>query len=110
MQHLALPREGHIEQALNFLGYLKEHKKLRLIFDCGMPTVDERLFKLYEWIDLYRHVTDPVPANMPEARGLSVSISMFVDTSHRDNVKDLLSHTGVLIFLNKAPMHCYSKK
>ena len=27
-KHLALPREGHLEQILNILGYLKRHKKL----------------------------------------------------------------------------------
>ena len=40
-QHLALPREGHLEQALRVLGYLKEHNKLRIMFDCGIPTVYE---------------------------------------------------------------------
>ena len=75
------------------------------MFDCGMPTVDEQLFKLYDWIDLYRHATDLVPGNMPEARGLPVSISMFIDASHGGNVKYRQSHTGVLIFINKAPIH-----
>ena len=45
MHRLTLPREGHLEQALHDLGYLKEHNKLRLMFYCGMPTVDKRLFK-----------------------------------------------------------------
>ena len=76
-QQLALPREGHLEQALHVLGYLKEHNKLRLMFDCGMPTVDDQLFKLYDFIDFYCHATDPAPGNIPEARGLSVSISIF---------------------------------
>ena len=58
------------------------------MFDYGMPTVDEGLFKLYEYIDFYRHATDPVSGNMPEARGLSVSIPMFIDASHGSNVKD----------------------
>ena len=109
-QHLTLYREGHQEQALHVLGYLKEHTELRLIFDCGMPTVDERLFKLYDWIDFYCHETDPVPGNIPESRELSVSISMLVDASHRGNVKDHQSQTGVLIFINKTPIHWYSKK
>ena len=88
LQHLALPREGHLEQDLHLLGYLKEHKKLRLMFNCGMPKVGERLFKVYDWIDFYCHVKDPVPVNMPEARGLSVSVSIFVDASHGGNMKD----------------------
>ena len=89
MQHLALPREGHLEQVFHVLGYLKENEKLRLMFDCGMPTFDKRLFKIYDWIDFFRHATDPVPGNMPESRVLSVSISVFVDASHGGNVKDI---------------------
>ena len=79
------------------------------MFDCGMPRVDDRLFKLYDWIYFYRHATEPVPGNMPEARGMYVSISMFVDARHGGNVKDSRSQTGVLIFINKAPIHWYSK-
>ena len=109
-QHLALPRKVHIEQDLHILGYLKEQKKLRLMFNCGMPTVDERLFKRYNWIDFYRHATDPLPGNIPEARGLSVSISMFVDASHGGNVKYCQSHNGVFIFIKKAPINWYIKK
>ena len=36
-QNLALPHEGHLDQALHVIGYLKEHKNLRIIFDCGHP-------------------------------------------------------------------------
>ena len=39
-KHLAFPREGHLEQVLNIMGYLKTHNKMRLLFDCGYPTVD----------------------------------------------------------------------
>ena len=80
------------------------------MFDCGMPTVYERFFNLYNRIDLYPHATDRVTSNMPEARGLSVSVSMFVYASHGGNVKDRQSQTGVFIFINKAPIHWYSKK
>ena len=58
------------------------------MFDFGMHTVNEQLFKPYDWIDFYRHATDPLPGNMPEARVLSASVSMFVDAGHGGNVKD----------------------
>ena len=32
-KHRALPREGHLEQVLQIVGYLKRRKKLRLLFD-----------------------------------------------------------------------------
>ena len=75
------------------------------MFDCGMHTVDERFFKLYDWIDFYCHASYPEPGNMPKVRELCVSISIFVAASHGDNVMDRQSQTGVLIFINKAPIH-----
>ena len=109
-QHLALPREGHLEQVLHIFGFLKDNKKLRIMFDCSQPEMDEKWFKEYEWIDYYRYAEEKVPANMPEARGLSVTLSMFVDASHAGNKKNRRSQTGILIFMNKAPIHWYSKR
>ena len=40
-KHLALPREGHLEQVLHIVGYLKEHKKLRLLFDLSYPKTQD---------------------------------------------------------------------
>jgi hypothetical protein len=36
-QHLALPREGHLEQVLHIVGYIKSHKKFRILFDASQP-------------------------------------------------------------------------
>lgn len=47
---------------------------------------------------------------MPEARGHEVNITCFVDANHAGNVKDCRSQTGILIFINKAPMHWYNKR
>ena len=46
---------------------------------------------------------------MPEARGHGVIVTCFVDANHGGNLKDRKSQTGVLIFINKAPIHWYSK-
>ena len=47
---------------------------------------------------------------MPESRGNSVTLSAFVDASHGNNQKDRRSQTGILIFLNRAPIIWYSKR
>ena len=65
-KHLALPREGHLEQVLHIVGYLKSHKKLRLMFDSSQPKVKESWFKAYDWFDFYRHAKESIPPNMPE--------------------------------------------
>ena len=47
---------------------------------------------------------------MPEARGHDVIITTFVDANHAGDKSDGKSQTEVLIFVNKAPIHWYSKK
>ena len=46
---------------------------------------------------------------MPEARGNDVTFTCFDDPNHASNIIDRRSQTGILIFLNKAPIHWYSK-
>ena len=47
---------------------------------------------------------------MPESRGLSVTISLFVDADLAGDQANRRSQTGILIFINRAPMHWYSKR
>ena len=108
-KHLALPREGHLEQALHVFGYLKMRPKLRLLFDCGEPKVNEKWFTSYDWYDFYRNAEESIPTNIPEPRGKSMQITVFVDASHANNLANRRSQTGVLVFINKAPIQWYSK-
>ena len=43
--HLALPREGHLEQVLHIFAYLKKHHNTELVYDPSDPVVDENDFK-----------------------------------------------------------------
>ena len=86
-KHLALPREVHLEQVLNIMRYLKTNKKMRLLFDCGYLTVDERWFKNYDWFDFYGDAKEAIPPNMPEARVHGVIVTCFVDANHGGNLK-----------------------
>jgi hypothetical protein len=47
---------------------------------------------------------------MPEARGEAVDITCFVDADHAGNLITRRSHTGILIFVQGAPIIWYSKK
>ena len=47
---------------------------------------------------------------MPEARGLSVSMSVFVDADLGGNKLNRRSQIGILIFVNKSPIHWFSKR
>ena len=48
--------------------------------------------------------------NMPEARGHDVLLTCFVDANHAGNQRDRKSQTGILMFINKAPIQWYSKR
>ena len=54
-------------------------------------------------------VKEDMPPDMPDSRGLSISISVFVDANNAGNVANRKSQTGILIFCNKTPIHWYSK-
>ena len=42
--HLALPREGHLEQVLHIFAYLKKYHNTELVYDPSDPVVDENDF------------------------------------------------------------------
>ena len=69
-KHLAMPREGHLEQVLHIMGYLKQNKKLWLMFDSGYPKVNEHWFKKYDWFDFYHDAKEAIPPNMPDKRDI----------------------------------------
>ena len=108
--HLVLPRQGHLEQVIHIFGYLKVHKKLRLLFDSDHPQISSCRFKPYYWFDYYRDAKEAISPNIPEARGLSMSISIFVDVYLAEDKVNRRSQIGVLIFYNKLPIYWYSKR
>lgn len=108
--YLAAPREGHLEQVFHIFGYLKKNPKRKLAFDPDHPRIDESRFKKYDWQDFYRDCVEAIPPNMPKPRGKSVSIHCFVDANLAGNVVTRRSQTGILIFVNRAPIIWHSKR
>lgn len=47
---------------------------------------------------------------MPEPRGHAVDITCFVDANHAGNLVTRRSHTGILIYVQNAPILWFSKK
>jgi len=79
------------------------------VFDPTYPDIDDRHFRSVDWEDLYPEATDKLPLGMPEPLGLPVEITCFVDVDHTGNLLTHCSHSGILIFLNKALIVWYSK-
>src|SRR5688572_5000356 len=91
-------------------GYLKQHPKRKIAFDPDHPLVDERRFKQHDWFDFYRDVKESIPGDMPLEKGNSVSTHCFVDANHASNTVTRRSETGILIFINRAPIIWHSKR
>jgi len=108
--HNAMPREGHLKGIYHIFSYLKGHENSRIVFDPTYPEIDDRCFNNVDWGDFYPEATDELPPGMPEPLGLPVEITCFVDADHAGNLLTHHSHSGVLIFLNKAPIVWYSKR
>ena len=108
--YMASPRIGHFEQVLHIFGYLQNVPKLTLVMDPLKPNVSEDRFIEADWHDFYRDAKEEIPTNLPVPKGKPVSISCFVDTSHACDVVTCCSQTGIILFLNHAPIHWYSKR
>ena len=104
-KHLALPREGYLEQVIHVVWYLKSHKKMNLCFDSRYPKVSEFCFKEYGWFDFYREAKELISPNKPEEQGKHMVITCFVDANHAGDRADCCSHTVIELSVNKDPIH-----
>ncbi len=72
--------------------------------------MDETQFVQADWTTFYPDATEAIPPNAPEPRGQDVLVSCFMDADHAGNQVTHRSHTGVIIFCNRAPILWYSKR
>ena len=108
--YTSMPRRGHLEAVYSIFAYLKKHDRSTIVFDDRTPFIDELRFIPVDWTDFYPDAAEAIPPNMPEPKGNPVKVSCFVDADHAGNVLTRRSHTGILIFLNNAPISWYSKR
>jgi hypothetical protein len=78
--------------------------------DDTMPVYDQTRFKTCDWAEFYPGAAEAIPPDAPEPRGNSVHMTCFVDADHAGCQVTRRSHTGVIIFLNRAPILWYSKQ
>lgn len=108
--HMAMPREGHLDQVFHIFAYLKRFGRSSMVFNDIMPEFNEALFRQADWKGDYPDATEPLPPNAPEARGQYVNLTCFVDADHAGCRATRRSHTGFIIFINKAPIMFFSKR
>jgi hypothetical protein len=108
-QYLAQPREGHLDQVFHIFGYLKVHGQSKVVFDDTFNSWKDK-FTQCDWQDFYPDAMEPIPGNMPEPRSKEVQLNAFVDADHAGDQVTRRLRTGVLIFVNKAPVIWFSKR
>ena len=83
--HLALPREGHLEQVLHIFSHLKKYHNVGLVYDPSDPIIDESMWEAKDWASSeFRHLEgkEEVPPNIPEPRGLGFVVWAKVNADH----------------------------
>ena len=109
----AAPRQGHLEQVLHIFAFLKKNPKLTLYFDHTEPVLDSSMFNNSTpeaFKEIYRDAQEEVPPHMPDPRGRRVTTTAYADASHAANKVTRRSHSGYILFVNRAPISWYSKR
>ena len=106
------PPEGHLGQLLHIVVFLKHHPKLTIYLDLAIPQINPSIFNhnIDPFKENYRGAYEEIPEDIPEPLGRSVVTTAYDDASHAVNKITRRSHTGYILFVNKAPISHYSKR
>jgi hypothetical protein len=105
-QYQASPREGHLEQVLQIFAFLKKHPKPFMYMSPELPSFDHG----EDFAEIYHDAEELMLHRIPMPRGRSVVTTANVDASHASNMVTRRSHSGYVLFLNRAPVAWYSKR
>jgi hypothetical protein len=109
-RYLVSLHEGHLQQAYRIFAYLKQFNHPMLVFDDSEPKIATDSFHMHDWSSQYPEATEKIPPDAPEALGHSVVTTCFVDADHAGCRATRRSHTGILIYVNCAPIIWFSKR
>ena len=83
----------------------------RIGYDPKTLVINKSVFQhSADWKDFYGDIVEELPARMPEPFGNLVTISAFVDANHAGNVVMQRSLTGIVIFVQNAPIIWFSNR
>ena len=86
-----------------------------MAYDPMYEPTDENVFEVFgrgldDWKYFYPDAQEIMTWNMPEAIGKYVVIKAYVDANHAGNKANGMSHSGIIVYVNNAPMIWYSKR
>ena len=115
-QHLAEPSEGHLIVVCKIFKYLSlrfKNGRGRMVFNGKFMVIDSAVFNNFnteEWMDFYSDARKEYSTRMPEPFDNLVHALAYVDAIHAGNMKTRRSHSGILMYVNQAPIIWYSKR
>ena len=111
--HMALPREGHLEQLFHIFSYLSKYHNTEMVLDPSYPVIDESKYQRRDWTSSefgHLHAKRQMSPNMPEPRVLGFIVRAKVDADHAADTVTRRSRTGFLVYINSALVYWFSKK
>ncbi|GFH61944.1 pol protein [Chaetoceros tenuissimus] len=113
-RYLVSPRTGHLLQAIHVFKFLDIHKDNELAFRPNLPNLSLNHEEINEQTTYmkkaYPDAVEDLPPNAPVPRGKPLSMYVFVDSDHAGDKVTRRSQTGILLYLNSAPIIWYSKR
>ena len=103
------PINENLGAMLRIFGYLNHHMKHRIICDIRLLGYQVEVDIYLNWSELYTDSVEEIPPNMPDTKNNTVIITTFVDAYHSHDIETRQYVNGLLIFLNKTPIHWYSR-
>lgn len=110
--HLALPRQGHLEQVFHIFSYLSKYHNTEMVFDPSKPNIDKPIFGRKNWSSskFGEKLTEILAENAPAPRGFGFTVSVYVDVDHASDTVTRRSKIGFLVYLNNTLISWNSKK
>eukprot|EP00592_Proboscia_alata_P013883 CAMPEP_0194391976 /NCGR_PEP_ID=MMETSP0174-20130528/118894_1 /TAXON_ID=216777 /ORGANISM="Proboscia alata, Strain PI-D3" /LENGTH=231 /DNA_ID=CAMNT_0039186871 /DNA_START=970 /DNA_END=1665 /DNA_ORIENTATION=+ len=108
----AFIREGHVVAVLKIFVHCRKHIESKIVFNPMKRDFDDVEWVSGDWSQFYLDIKDgdePIHTKMTEPRDKSVQVNMFCDALHVSCLQSRCSTTGMLSFLNGAPITWYSK-
>lgn len=111
-QYQASPREGHLEELPHIFDFPKKNPKLTLYLPPELLRMDFGEFRTNwdNFAEIYRDGEEQTPHRMPTPQGQGLTMTAFVEACHAAKKMTRRSHSGYVIFLNRAPIVWYSKR
>ena len=108
----AEPRENHLKDLAQILGYLRRTQDGSIRFRTSIPQhEDEYVEQKKDWSEsVYRGCKEEIPEDAPEPRGIPVRVTTYVDANLLHCRVTGRSVSGILHMVNDTPVEWFSKK